>query len=165
MAGDIDTLTVLHVSGTGNDDDLLAELERRALMGLSDEDEAGGDFDLAARIRGEADGPAVVGDDTLGGYIDKHNRVPAFTGCDEQPYTVDLDVEETGDPAQPCAAFLVFVRWAATGAGIMDHVESGTVATGPDAETARRAALDLSLYEVKAELDAAIDRKRRELED
>lgn len=153
------------MSGQGNEDDLLADLERRALMNLSDEDEAGDDFDLAARVRGEPAATADPDDDTLGGYIEKHDRVPAFTGRDEQPYTVDLDVEETGDPAQPFAAFLIFVRWAETGAGIMDHVESGTVATGPDTESARQAALDLSLYEVKAELDAAIDRKRRELED
>ncbi len=155
----------LHVSGQGNEDDLLTELERRALMNLSDEDEADDEFDLAARVRGEPTVTPDPGDDTLGGYIDKHDRVPAFTGSDDQPYTVDLDVEEVGDPARPFAAFLIFVRWAETGAGIMDHVESGTVATGPDAESARQAALDLSLYEVKAELDAAIDRRRRELED
>jgi hypothetical protein len=153
------------VAAQGNDDDLLAELERRALMNLSEEDEAGDDFDLAARIRGEPDAVPEPGDDSLGGYIDKHDRVPAFSGRDGQPYTVDLDVEETGEAAAPWAAFLIFVRWAETGAGIMDHVESGTVATGPDAESARRTALELSLYEVKAELDAAIERKRRELED
>lgn len=157
--------TAGHVAGQGNEDDLLAELERRALLNLPDDEEAGDEFDLAARVRGEPREAADPGDDTLGGYIDRHDRVPAFSGSDGQPYTVDLDVEETGDPAAPFGAFLIFVRWAETGAGIMDHVESGTVATGPDAESARQAVLDLSLYEVKAELDAAIERKRRELED
>jgi len=155
----------VHVAGQGNEDDLLAELERRALLNLPDEEEAGDDFDLAARVRGETPAETDPGDDTLGGYIDRHGRVPAFSGSDGQPYTVDLDVEETGDPAAPFGAFLIFVRWAETGAGIMDHVESGTVATGTDAESARQAALDLSLYEVRAELDTAIERKRRELED
>ncbi|MGH7552722.1 MAG: hypothetical protein ACREMQ_06800, partial [Longimicrobiales bacterium] len=104
-------------------------------------------------------------DVTLGGYIDLHNRVPAFEGSDGQPYTVDLDVEATGDPDRPYAAFLVFIRWAATGAGIMDHTESGDVAAGRTEADARRAALDLSLYEVKAELDAAIARRLATLED
>lgn len=130
-------------------------------MGLpADEEEA--DLDVTARLRGEnaTDG----GDGTLGGYIEKHERVPAFEGVDGQPYTVDVDVEETGgDPA--FAAFLIFVRWAATGAGIMDHVESGTMADGRTADEARQRALDLTLYEVRAELDAAIQRKQRELED
>jgi hypothetical protein len=152
------------VSAGGNDEDLFAELERRALMGLSEEDEAEAGLDLGAGL--EAESPqADAADSTLGGYIEKHDRVPAFEGADGQPYTVDVDTEETGDPECPAAAFLIFLRWAATGAGIMDHVESDTVATGRTPEEARRNALDLSLYEVKAELDAAIERRRRELED
>ncbi len=115
-------------------------------------------------LRGD-DAPANPARDlTLGGYIDMHDRVPAFEGVDGQPYTVDIDTEATGDEARPWAAFLVFIRWAATGAGIMDHAESGNVAFGASAEEARRNALEMSLYEVKAELDAAIERKRRELE-
>jgi hypothetical protein len=103
-------------------------------------------------------------DVTLGGYIDTHNRVPAFEGADGQPYTVDVATDETGDPARPFAAFLVFIRWAATGAGIMDHVESGDVGAGATEEEARQAAMELSLFEVKAELDAAIARRGQELE-
>ena len=55
-----------------------------------------------------------------GGYIELHNRPPAFSGSDGQPYTVDVDTEPTGDPGRPHAAFLVFIRWAETGAGIME---------------------------------------------
>jgi hypothetical protein len=76
------------------------------------------------------------------------------------PYTVDVDFEETGDPERPIAAFLIFIRWAETGAGIMDHVESADVAFGDTEEMARLAAHELSLYEVKAELDRAIERRR-----
>jgi hypothetical protein len=43
----------------------------------------------------------------------------------------------------------------------MDHVESGDVARGRTEDEARRAAMDLSLYEIKAELDAAIERRQR----
>ena len=72
---------------------------------------------------------------------------------------------ETGDPAAPWAAFLVFVRWAATGAGIMGHVTSENVASAGSEAEARAAALDLTLYQLKTELDGAIARRRELLED
>lgn len=142
---------------------LYDEVERRALFEMSADDEEPPP-DLVAELRGED--PATDEEDiTLGGYIAKHDRVPAFEGADAQPYTVDIDIEQLDDPDRPFAAFLVFLRWAATGAGIMDHCESRDVAYGPTGEAARAAALDLTLYEVRAELDAAIRRRREELED
>lgn len=145
------------------DDDLYDELERRALFDMPDE-EPGEDAapDLIGSLRGDAEQAAK--DVTLGGYIDEHDRVPAFEGSDGQPYTVDIDTvpDDAGDGH---VAFLIFIRWAATGAGIMDHVESGDIATGATEEQARQAAMDLSLYEIKAELDAAIERRRAALED
>ena len=74
-------------------------------------------------------------------------------------------MELGASPERAYAAFLVFLRWAATGAGIMEHTESGDVAFGDTPETARAHALELTLYEVKAELDAAIERKQKEMED
>jgi hypothetical protein len=159
-------------NGNGGDDaapdagELYAELERRALFELSEEDEDPPAEDLLALAGGTAAPVEPALDMTLGGYIDKHNRVPAFDGSDGQPYTVDIDVEEDATtPEAPFVAFLIFIRWAATGAGIMDHVESGDVARAASADDARRAALELSLYEIKAELDAAITRRREALED
>lgn len=153
-----------------NEDDssheLFEEVERRAFMDLPDE-EAEDEVDLIT-VFGEA-GPEVdaaqAKDMTLGGYVELHNRPPAFGGRDEQPYTVDIDVEPTGDAERPYAAFLVFIRWAATGAGIMEHTESGDVAFGETPDAARAGALELTLYEVKSELDAAIERKTKSLED
>jgi hypothetical protein len=147
------------------DDDLYEEIERRALFEMPEEDAES--LDVVGALREDAAPPTAepARDVTLGGYIDVHNRVPAFEGSDGQPYTVDLDVEETGDPDRPYVAFLVFIRWAATGAGIMDHTESGDIATGRTESDARHAALELSLYEVKAELDAAIARRLAALED
>jgi len=146
--------------------EILEEIERRALFELEDEadDE---ELDVVSTLSPAGSGAEAepAGDLTLGGYIAKHDRVPAFEGCDGQPYTVDLAFDETGDAERPVAAFLVFVRWAATGAGIMDHVESGDVAWGGTEKEAERAAHDLSLYEIKAELDAAIIRKQDELRD
>ena len=141
------------------------EVERRAFMDLPEEDEEP-EMDVVAAL-GES-GPEVdasAQDMTLGGYIELHTRPPAFGGEDEQPYTVDIDIEETDDPERPYAAFLVFLRWAETGAGIMEHTESGDIAFGSTPEAARAAALELTLYEIKAELDAAIARKKHELEE
>lgn len=146
---------------------LFEEVERRAFLDLPDNDDQDDDVDLVAAF-GDA-GPevdaATAKDLTLGGYVQLHNRPPAFSGSDQQPYTVDIDVEPTGDPERPYAAFLVFLRWAETGAGIMEHTESGDLAFGDTPEAARARTLELSLYEVKAELDAAIQRKREILED
>jgi hypothetical protein len=150
-----------------NDDDLFRELERRALFSLEDDDDQD-EVDVLAPLRAQdQEAPPLADaapDISLGGYIDEHNRVPAFEGGDGQPYTVDVDVEGSEDPDRPWVAFLIFIRWAATGAGIMDHLESGDVAAGETEEEARQRAYDLSLFEVRAELDAAIARRRAELE-
>ncbi len=147
--------------------ELFEEVERRAFLELPDDDDQD-DVDVIAALRAPAgtEVDAAELDMTLGGYIAKHTRPPAFGGSDEQPYTVDLDTEATGEQgARAFAAFLVFIRWAETGAGIMAHTESGDVAFGGTEQEARNAGLELTLYEVKAELDAAIERKRKELGD
>jgi hypothetical protein len=143
---------------------LYEELERRALFDLPDEDDEARPPDVIGSLTGAAEA-APARDVTLGGYIEEHNRVPAFEGSDGQPYTVDIDVVESDDVAQRYTAFFIFIRWAATGAGIMDHVESGDIAYGDTEQEARQAALELSLYEVKAELDSAIARRRAALGD
>lgn len=149
---------------THDDGKLFDEVERRALFGLPEE-EPEQPVDLVRTLQdGEVLPPGDPRDATLAGYVAMHDRPPAFEGVDGQAYTVDIDTEATNDPDRPFAAFFVFVRWAATGAGIMDHVETGDVATGPSEDAAREAAMELTLYEVKAELDAAIERKRNDLE-
>jgi hypothetical protein len=144
---------------------LYDEIERRALFDLTEDDtDEPAPPDLVGSLRGDTAEPEAV-DLTLGGYIDLHDRVPAFDGSDGQPYTVDVEIEEQPGADPAFAAFLVFVRWAATGAGIMSHVESGDVAHGATEADARRGAMELSLYEIKAELDAAIARRKEALED
>lgn len=146
-------------------EELLELLERRA------REQAGGltreqRVDLVEALRPKPEGEDEAAPDVfLGGYIEEHERPPAFEGKDGQPYTVDIDVEETGDPERPLAGFLVFLRWARTGGGIMQHLTSEDIAYGANEEEARARALGLSLYEVKAELDAAIERRRSLLED
>lgn len=118
----------------------------------------------------DAAGPSGAGaeatpDLTFAGYVETHGRVPAFEGSDGEAYTVDVDAEKTGDPRRPWAGFLVFVRWAATGAGIMGHITSENVAYGKTETEARAAVLGFSLYQVKNELDRAITRHRDLMED
>ncbi len=139
---------------------LFERLERDALFSMPEDDAGEEELDVVRALTGAE---VEASDLTLGGYIEKHDRVPAFEGADGQPYTVDIDVEETGDPERRWVAFLIFLRWAATGAGIMGHLESGDVARGDTEEAARQAARELTLYEIRSELDAAIER-RRELE-
>jgi hypothetical protein len=47
----------------------------------------------------------------------------------------------------------------------MDHCESGDVARGASEDEARAAAMELTLFEIRSELDAAIERRRRALEE
>ncbi len=148
-----------------DDESLYERLEREALFRDPDDSDEEPELDVVQQASGEEAPDVVATDLTLGGYIAKHNRPPAFEGCDGQPYTVDLDTEATSDPERPFVAFFLFIRWAATGAGIMEHVESGDIAHGPDEADARTAALELTLYDVKSELDAAIRRKQAELEE
>jgi hypothetical protein len=145
-------------------DELLRELERRALEEADLEEPPPMDVLAAAGPAAPSDTEAsAAGDITLAGYLRVHNRPPAFEGSDGQPYTVDVDTEQ--DEEGRWSAFLVFLRWAETGAGIMDHVESGDVAYGASDEEARAVASELSLYELKAELDAAIERRRSQQEE
>ncbi|HEU5209970.1 MAG TPA: hypothetical protein VFU06_11320 [Longimicrobiales bacterium] len=139
---------------------LYERLERDALFSMPEDDADEEELDVVRALTGAE---VEATDLTLGGYIEMHDRVPAFEGSDGQPYTVDIEVEETGDAERPWVAFLIFLRWAATGAGIMGHLESGDVASGATEAAARQAASELTLYEIRSELDAAIER-RRELE-
>lgn len=109
----------------------------------------------------EVQGGARAPDDaTLGGYWDKHDRPPAFEGSDGHPYTVSLEVERTGDLRAPCAAYLVFPRWAETGVGIVGHVETTTVAETRTEAEALEALRGLTLFEVQDLLEDAIARAR-----
>jgi len=154
--------TMVPPNNPDDQDRLFHELERRAFDELP-ADEEPEPLDVLSVLRPDTVEPGLQ-DLTLGGYIERHQRVPAFEGIDAQPYTVDVDAEPAAEGGG-YVAFLIFVRWAATGAGIMDHTESRDVARGATEAEAKAAALELSLYEVKAELDRAIERRRQALED
>ncbi|MGH7483809.1 MAG: hypothetical protein ACRELV_16800 [Longimicrobiales bacterium] len=148
-----------HEHDPADERDLLGEVERRARetgAGEPDEDEAP---NLVRELLLDPDADPERGRDvTLGGYITKHDRPPAFEGEDGRPYTVATDAEETGDPAHAFEGFLVFIRWADTGAGIMGHIDSAVLTHAGTYDDAVAALLDLSLFEVKDALDDAIRR-------
>lgn len=95
-------------------------------------------------------------DATLGGYFRHHDRPPAFEGPDGEPYTVSPEVEKTGELPTPYHGYLVFPRWAATGLGVIDHVESPTVVRARTREEALERLGDLPLRAVKEHLDRAV---------
>ncbi len=97
-----------------------------------------------------------VPDSTLGGYMGHHSRPPAFEGCDAQPYTVSIEVEQTGNLRAPYSGYLVFPRWASTGLGIVGHVETDVLVTGRTAQEVEEGLEAMSLEAVKERLDEAI---------
>ncbi|HWZ60764.1 MAG TPA: hypothetical protein VNW46_17400 [Gemmatimonadaceae bacterium] len=99
----------------------------------------------------------MTGDEsTLGGYVAVHARPPAFEGVDGQPYSVDVGVDETGDPAAPVGAYLFFVRWG--NQAVTGHLETEFLVRGVSEDAVREAIGRMPLLTVKATLDAVIRR-------
>lgn len=103
-------------------------------------------------------------DVTLGGYFETHDRPPAFEGEDGHPYTVSVEVEKTANLKAPYVGFLVFPRWAATGVGIVGHVETPILWEGTARDDVLAEAGATPLLRVKGLLDEAIRRKAQETE-
>lgn len=107
--------------------------------------------------------PEGVDEHTLGGYQAVHGRAAAFQGTDGQPYTVAVDTEYNEGERSPWAAYLIFVRWAATGTAVMGHMETEDLVTGSSEAEVRATLEALPLTRVKSILDDTILRKQREL--
>jgi hypothetical protein len=103
-----------------------------------------------------------VSDATLGGYMEEHQRPPAFQGKDGSPYTVSLEVEQVGSLENPYVGYLVFPRWADSGLGIVGHVETPVLLADRGGAEVRTQLEGLTLQEVKDLLDEAIDRDKNE---
>ena len=101
-------------------------------------------------------------DHTLGGYFAVHTRPPAFEAVDGQPYTVAIETERTADLRAPVAGYLVFPRWAATGLGIVGHVESPLLWRGATRREVAEKAGALTLHEVQGLLNEAVVRAGEE---
>jgi hypothetical protein len=107
--------------------------------------------------------PEGADETTLGGYLAVHGRAAAFEGADSQAYTAAIETERADDdPDAPWAAYLVLLRWAASGTAIMGHLETGDLATGGSEAEVRSALEALPLERVKEILDETIARKQNE---
>ena len=95
-------------------------------------------------------------DATLGGYQEVHERPPAFSGSDGQPYTVSVEIESVENLAAPYVVYLVFPRWAETGLGIVGHLETPVLCEGRSRDEVEDRVHELPLTEVKRLLDEAI---------
>jgi hypothetical protein len=93
---------------------------------------------------------------TLGGYLARHERAPAFGGTDGNAYSVAIWVDEEPDERGRYGAALLFVRWSEAGDRAIGHVETEPMAWGRSREEASARLEALSLFDVKAALDAAI---------
>lgn len=93
---------------------------------------------------------------TLGGYFAKHERAPAFGGSDGAAYSVAVWIDQDPDDQGRYGASLLFVRWSPAGDRPLGTVETPLLAWGRSPEEADARVKALSLYDVKAALDAAI---------
>lgn len=101
--------------------------------------------------------PAAGDPNTIGGYEAVHARPAAFEGRDGMSYSVSIEVDETGDPAAPWAAYFLFLRWKRLGAqGIEGHLETGYLEHGTDPQLVKRHLGAWSLTRVRALLDERI---------
>ncbi len=102
----------------------------------------------------------MTDDATLGGYFDLHSRPPAFEGSDGRAYSAALYVDDAPGPDGRFGAALLFVLWTAAGEHPEGHLETDYLAYGATAAEAEAALRALSLWDVKAQLDAVIERHR-----
>ncbi|UCD24050.1 MAG: hypothetical protein JSW51_13630 [Gemmatimonadota bacterium] len=99
-------------------------------------------------------------DATLGGYLKKHDRPPAFEGSDGRPYSVEIYVDD-----EPCedgryGAAILFLHWSTDGEHVEGHLESGFLAYGDTADEARSTMQQLTLHEAKAQLEQLIETRK-----
>jgi hypothetical protein len=86
----------------------------------------------------------------------RHERASAFGGSDGRAYSVAIWVDDEPDDKGRYGAALLFVRWNPGGDAPAGHVESSPLAWGRTPEEAEERLKAFSLFDVKAELDAAI---------
>ena len=111
------------------------------------------------------DAQAAADDDTsLGGYLRVHERPPVFEGSDGHPYSVSIEAEHTADLRAPWEGYLVFLRWAENGLGIIGHVETPTLWRGRSQPDVVAAAESLLLFEVQEHLEARLTGARADID-
>ena len=100
----------------------------------------------------------IADDDTLAGYQAVHGRPPAFEGSDGSPYSAGLFSDDDPAPYGRYGASLLFIRWSASQEPD-GHLETDYLAHAADAAEAEAEVGRMTLFEVKAALDALIARR------
>ena len=103
---------------------------------------------------------SVIPDETLGGYLEKHSRPPAFEGSDGVSYSVDTYVTE-GEVDGRFGGALLFVRWSADGTQPIGHLETEYLVIGDRRLEVTRQLHALTLFEIKDWLERAIEAAKR----
>lgn len=93
---------------------------------------------------------------TVGGYRAVHGRPPAFEGADGVAYSVEVETDETGDPAAPAGAYLLFVRWSAGEPRVTGHLETDFLVRADTLEAARDRLGAMPLADARTLLDTLI---------
>lgn len=99
---------------------------------------------------------------TLAGYMEIHDRAPAFTGADGEAYSCAIYVDDQPGERGLYGAALLFVRWDRAGRHPVGHVETEPLVFGATREEAERRLGGWSLFDVKAALDQAIAARPRD---
>ncbi len=102
----------------------------------------------------------MTDDSTLGGYLQRHARPPAFEGSDGVPYSVDMYIDDAPNTEGRFGAAILFVRWSDAGDAPVSHLETDYLAHGRTAAEAQDQLQEISLQELKAHLDRLIGEQK-----
>ena len=94
---------------------------------------------------------------TVGGSQAVHARPAGFEGKDGMAYSVEIVVDETGDPQAPYGAYLLFVRWRPGDPVAAGHLETEYLVRATDSAAAQQQLGAMPLQEARQILDALID--------
>ena len=95
---------------------------------------------------------------TLGGYMSRHDRAPAFGGSDGRSYSVALWVDDETDDSGRLPGALLFIRWSLDQSEPDGHVETDWLVHGHDEADVRSRLGALSLFDVKELLEECLVR-------
>lgn len=98
----------------------------------------------------------MTDDGTLGGYVERHNRPPAFAGSDGAAYSAAIYVDDEPDAEGRYGGAVLFVRWSEGGDKPVGHLETPYLVYGSTPEEAVARVSALTLHEVKDGLERAI---------
>lgn len=102
----------------------------------------------------------MTNDSTLGGYLERHSRPPAFEGSDGLAYSAAIYVDDEADAEGRYGGAVLFVRWSEAGDRPAGHLETPYLVYGTSPEDATARMRELTLHEVKDGLERAIAAQR-----